>query len=86
MPFLILIYDFRHKKKTYFHVACSLYHRRHEKSSLFPYICGFRVTVQPVTIPRGVTLHLQRDPEDSRCQTAILAVCVHTFVTVKPKG
>ena len=26
------------------------------------------------------------DPEDCRCQTAILAVCVHAFVTVKPKG
>ena len=44
------------------------------------------VIVQPDAVPRGVTLHLQRDPGDCRCQTERIAVCVHAFVTVKPKS
>ena len=46
----------------------------------------FRVTVQPSNIPRGVTLHSQRDPEICERQTAKIAACVHAFVTVKPEG
>ena len=44
------------------------------------------VTVQPSNIPRGVTLHSQRDPEICGRQTAEIAACVHAFVTVKPEG
>ena len=44
------------------------------------------VTVQPSTVPRGVTLLLQRDPEACGRQAAGNAACVHAFVTVKPEG
>ncbi len=45
-----------------------------------------KVTVQPSTVPRGVTLLLQRDPEACGRQAAGNAACVHAFVTVKPEG
>ena len=44
------------------------------------------VKVQPSTVPRGVTLLLQRDPEACGRQAAGNAACVHAFVTVKPEG
>ena len=44
------------------------------------------VTVQPSTVPRGVPLLLQRDPEACKRQAAGNAACVHTFVTEKPEG
>ena len=46
----------------------------------------FCFTVQPVTVPRGVDLQVQVDPETVGRQTAVFAVCVHAFVTVKPRG
>ena len=45
-----------------------------------------KVTVQPSTVPRGVTLLLQRDPEACGRQAAGNAACVYAFVTVKPEG
>ena len=43
------------------------------------------VTVQIVTVPQGVGLQVQADPETAGRQTAVFAVCVHAFVTVKPE-
>ena len=37
------------------------------------------VTVQSSTVPRGVALHLQGNPEAATRQTAVFAVCVHAF-------
>lgn len=44
------------------------------------------VTVQLSDILRGVGLQMQADPEAVGRQTAVLAVCVHSFVTMKPEG
>lgn len=43
------------------------------------------VTVQPTTIPRGVDLHLQVNPETYGRQDAFHASCVHAFVAMKPE-
>jgi len=49
-------------------------------------LAGHKVlTVQPSTVPRGVVLPLQGNPEAATCQTAVFAVCVYAFVTKKPK-
>ena len=50
------------------------------------------VTVQPSSVPRGVALQLQGNPETATRQTAVYAVCtlkgrtVHAFVAMKPEG
>ncbi len=53
---------------------------------LYRKLLGIKVTVQPSNVPRGVTLHSQRDPEICGRQAAKIAACVHAFVTVKPEG
>ena len=44
------------------------------------------ITIQTSTVPRGVPMLLQRDPEACRRQAAGIAACVHAFVAVKPEG
>ena len=44
------------------------------------------VTVQPSTVPRGVPLLLQRDPETCGRKAAGNAACVYALFTVKPEG
>ena len=52
----------------------------------------YSVTVQPSSVPPGVALQLQGNPETATRQTAVYAVCtlkgrtVHAFVAMKPEG
>ena len=52
---------------------------------LIPKVGNFRIVLAS-TVPRGVALHLQGNPEAAMRQTAVFAVCVHAFVAMKPKG
>ena len=78
----------RQSRRTISDNCCILYHEMPLLSE-FP-ISDLKncnsVTVQSSTIPRGVTLLLQRDPEARGRQAAGSAACVHAFVTVKPEG
>ena len=56
------------------------------KASISFVIQDNKVTVQPSTFPRGAALHSQGNPKAATRQTAVCAVCVHTFVAMKPKG
>ena len=43
------------------------------------------LTIQPSTVPRGVDLQMQVNPETDGCQIAYHAICVHSFVVVRPE-